>query len=70
MQTNEERMIELETKVSHQEIAIEDLQQGLFEQTATIQKLEKLVKELKERINGETSGGLDIGPGNEKPPHY
>jgi SlyX protein len=65
---NEQRLIDLEIKISHQEIAIEELQQTVFDQHSIIAKLEKSVKDLTDRIDGAT--GKDIGPGNEKPPHY
>jgi len=68
--TTEERLIELEIKISHQEIALEELQQGVYEQHATIAILEKSLKLLTERIDGTTAGKPEVGPGNDKPPHY
>ncbi len=65
---NEQRLIELEIKISHQEIAIEELQQTVFDQSMTIEKLEKSLKNLTERVDGSIA--KEIGPGNEKPPHY
>lgn len=65
-----QHLIELEIKISHQEIAIEELRQTLFEQHGVIEKLEKSVKLLTERLEAALDGSHQIGPGNEKPPHY
>ncbi|MEK6627692.1 MAG: SlyX family protein [Bdellovibrionota bacterium] len=63
---NEERFINIESKILHQERLLEELHQVLYEQQTTIDKLEKKIKELKE-IKTEDS---EIRPANEKPPHY
>jgi SlyX protein len=63
---DEKRTIELETKIAHQEIAIEELQKNLNEQSMLIDKLEKGFKLIKERM--EAVG--PVLPPNEKPPHY
>lgn len=67
---SEERLIELETKAAHQEVAIEELLQAVHAQYLLIDKLEKNLKLLTERFDGVNSGGQEIGPGDEKPPHY
>ncbi len=64
----EDRMIELEIKISHQEVLIEQLQEGLFEQQSLMAKLEKSLKNLTERL--DVAGASEVGPANEKPPHY
>ena len=61
---------DLEIKYSHHEVAIEELQKVVFEQHKTIEKLEKSLKRLTDRFDGVTGGANEIGPGNEKPPHY
>lgn len=62
-------LIELETKISHQEMSIDELKQVVFEQHSTIERLEKSLKRLTDRLEG-IDGGPVVGPGNEKPPHY
>ena len=64
----EDKQIELEIKYSHQEIALEELQKTVWEQQVRLERLEKTVQRLTDRLNG----GVDpeIGPANEKPPHY
>jgi len=63
---DEKRVIDLETKISHHEVAIEELQKNLHEQSMLIDKLEKALKLVKERLD---SAGPVLAP-NEKPPHY
>jgi uncharacterized coiled-coil protein SlyX len=65
-----EHLIELEVKISHQEVAIEELKQTTFEQHLRIEALEKELKRLKDRFDTFDGGQMPIGPGNEKPPHY
>lgn len=62
-------LIQLETKISHQEVAIDELKQTVFDQHTAIEKLEKALKRLTDRVEG-IDGGPQVGPGNEKPPHY
>jgi SlyX protein len=66
---NDQYLIDLETKISHQEIAIEELKQTVFDQHNQLERLEKTLKVLTERIDSRNSGP-EIGPANEKPPHY
>lgn len=67
---SEQRFIEIETKISHQEALLEDLNQVICKQQETINLLEKKIAALIERFR-ETTGGNSGGlAGNEKPPHY
>lgn len=63
---SEQRLIDLEIKISHQEQTVDTLQQLIYEQQKAIARLESRVERLGKRIEGE----LDIGSGDEKPPHY
>ena len=65
-----DHLIELEVKISHQEVAIEELKQETFEQHKRIENLEKELKRLKDRLDSFDGGNSPVGPGNEKPPHY
>jgi SlyX protein len=66
----EQRIIELEIKVSHQEVLIEELNQVIYEQQKTTDKLEasvaRLVKKLQELLAANEESQLP----HEKPPHY
>ena len=63
---DESRIIDLESKISHQEIAIEELQKNLHDQSLLIDKLQKALKVLKDSF--EATG--EPAHRNEKPPHY
>ena len=65
----EAKIIDLETKIAHQEMAIEELQRAVLEQHLANERLEKSLKKLAERCAG-LMGANDIGPAGEKPPHY
>lgn len=67
---SDSRLIEIETKIAHQEVQIEDLSQALIHQQATIDLLETKLTKLIERFKEATGGTHEIGPANEKPPHY
>lgn len=67
--TPEERLIEIESKISHQEFLIEKLNEALIHQQQTVDRLEGTLNGLIKRL-GNLSNEPEIGPGNEKPPHY
>ena len=62
----ENRFIELETKVAHQEMAIDELQTHLHEQSLLIDRLEKSLKVLKDKLEAANSAPAPV----ERPPHY
>jgi SlyX protein len=66
---NDERLIDLEIKFAHQEMALEELQKAVYDQNAVIDRLEKTVKLLKGKLNAIERGD-GAPPVNEKPPHY
>lgn len=69
--TNENRLIEIETKAAFQEKTINELSDVIFEQQKTIDKLTLEIKSLKSRVI-ELSEMLPAAgvPANDKPPHY
>ena len=65
----EQRFVDIETKLSHQEYLIDELNQVVRTQQEALDQLEKLVKTFFKRFrDGATDS--EIGPGNDKPPHY
>ena len=66
----ETRLIDLEMKFSHQDLEVERLQKTVFEQHLRIEKLEKQLELLKDRVKASASDGTTPGLPHEKPPHY
>jgi SlyX protein len=64
----EKRFIEVETKISHQEFSIEQLQELIHEQGLVINQLEIKIAALEKQM--KDSSANNIGPAGEKPPHY
>ncbi|MFM9434314.1 SlyX protein [Janthinobacterium sp. CG_23.3] len=65
---NEDRFIDIEIKLAHQEDMVESLNQLVYEQQKRINKLEAMCGALAQRIRDNSDGGAN--PVNDKPPHY
>jgi len=63
---DEQRFIDIETKLLHQEVIIEDLHQVLYKQQEMIDFLQKKIKLLDEQFQNNN----EIRAAGEKPPHY
>lgn len=66
--SDDNRFIDIEIKVAHQENLVESLNQTIYEQGRRIDQLEAMVAKLAEHIRALRDAGQ--GPVNEKPPHY
>lgn len=68
---NEERLVEIETKIAFQEKTIKDLSDVLYEQQQEVERLGSICDALVKRVRelSEFITGIDA-PANEKPPHY
>jgi SlyX protein len=66
----ETRFIDIETKIAHQELQLEELSQVLYQQQKTIDQLEKRLVQMSKKFEEALEGTDDIGPANQKPPHY
>lgn len=66
----EQRFIDIETKILQQELLLEELHQVIYQQQQKIDHLEVLLSSLAKRIRSEQLDADDIGPADEKPPHY
>ena len=67
---SEERFIDLESKLAHQDQLLNDLNDVVTKQQAKLMQLEELCKALIQRVR---SAGEDLpegDPGDERPPHY
>ena len=67
---SEERFIDIETRLAHQDQLLDELNDVLTEQQAKIMELDELCKSLIVRIRSLDDGITDGDPGDEKPPHY
>jgi SlyX protein len=70
MPMNEERLIELETRLAYQESTLQDLNAVITKQQLRIIELENLSRQLMDRVSRM---GQDIFKGSaddEVPPHY
>ncbi len=68
---DDERMINIETKLAHQEDLLLQLNDALSSQQLQVAGLERLCQTLVERIRAlSDSGGGDSSDVDEKPPHY
>ena len=67
---DEERLIDLETKLAHQEHLLNELDDALTSQQAQISQLELLCKSLVDRIKALPDGDSGGGTEDERPPHY
>lgn len=64
----ENRLNELETRLTHQETTIDELNQTIYDQWKTIELLTKDVLTLKGRLKEMTPSDIDDTP--YVPPHY
>lgn len=62
--------VDLEMKTAFLERAVEKLQVMVREQSNALLKAERRITLLEDRVQAANSGGQDVGPHNEKPPHY
>lgn len=66
---DDDRIVNIEIKLAHQEHSLSALNEALTNQQAQISKLEDLCHSLAERIRLLAASGGD-DDGDERPPHY
>ena len=65
-----ERLDSIETKIAYQELTISELNEVIIGQQKIIDRMEKQIKEITDKLNDIAElTGSDRG-GNQKPPHY
>ena len=67
---SEERFIDLETRLAHQDQLLSELNDVVTGQQARIMDLEELCKALLERVRSLGDGVPAGDPVDERPPHY
>jgi SlyX protein len=65
---DENRLIDIETKMAHQEQLLSELNDALTDQQAQISRLESLCQSLIDRL--KSLGERADPSGDERPPHY
>ena len=66
---SEERLVDIEVKLAHQEQSMLELNDVVTAQQAKIMQLEELCNKLIERVRAMTDATTDA-PHDERPPHY
>lgn len=67
---SEERFIDIETRLSHQDQILHELNEVVTGQQAKIMQLEELCQSLVARVRSIGDAMPDRDPGAERPPHY
>ncbi len=67
---DEKRVIEIETKLAHQEQLLSELNEALTDQQAQISGLERLCQSLIERVKALLDSSSADQATDERPPHY
>ncbi|MEO5934968.1 MAG: SlyX family protein [Duganella sp.] len=70
MGTTEDRFIDIEIKLAHQEHIVESLNQRVYEQQQQIDKLEQMCAALVQHVRDQASGNGGGASAHEPPPHY
>ena len=65
---NDDKLVDIESKLAHQDHMLGALNDALSSQQAQITDLESLVRSLIERVRGISESAT--GTRDEKPPHY
>ena len=64
----DERFVNIEIKLAHQEDLVDELNGIVYQQSRRIDQLEAMVAQLAEHIRNNAQSGPN--PVNDKPPHY
>ncbi len=67
---SDERFIDIENKLAHQEQLLIDLNDVVTAQQATIMRLDELSRSLIDRVRSIGDGVDTAEAGDERPPHY
>ena len=67
----EERLVNIETKISFQEDLIEELNKAVYQQQQKIERLEAICEALARELRALNEAGNEgKATANERPPHY
>ncbi|OIR19602.1 protein SlyX [mine drainage metagenome] len=66
----EERLINIETKITFQEDLIEELNKTVYQQQQKLERLEAICEALAKQVRSLSDTRNEGMPANERPPHY
>ncbi len=66
----EDRLIELESRIAHQDHSIHGLSDEIFRLRKKLDDLETTCNFLVEQLREQAGATSDANPGDEQPPHY
>ena len=67
---SEERLIELESRIAHQDQVLHELNEVVTDQQAQLTQLKEMYRSLVDRVRALGEGMPAGDPGDERPPHY
>jgi len=67
---SEERFIDLESRLAHQDQMLHELNEAVTAQQANLMRLEELCRSLVNRVKSLGEGMAAGDPTDERPPHY
>lgn len=67
---DENRLIDIETKLAHQEDLLAELNTAVTNQQKQLTLIEDLCETLVDRVRSLSDGGPAGDPADERPPHY
>lgn len=67
---NEDRLINLETKITYQEDLLEELNKTVYQQQQKLDQLEEFCRTLAGQVRSLAEAGNEGKVTNERPPHY
>jgi len=67
---SDDRLIDIEMKLAHQEQTLIELNDALAKQQESIMTLEQLCASMAERVRSMGDAQSSEPPGDERPPHY
>ena len=67
---NEERLVNIETKIAFQEDLIEALNKAVYQQQQKLERLEAFCEALAGQVVSLSESRNEGMPANERPPHY
>lgn len=66
----EERLVEIETKVSYQEDLVQELNKTIYEQQKRLDRLEAICESLINHLRDLSQAVAEGSAASERPPHY